>query len=136
VQRIHDLAEDIELMLPIRSVADAYWRRSLVARKPLQLQLRQPPFARQAVHDLHLRWLSGHGADEPFPPCLCFIDIPTDHERVQRERNALTFRHGEIGDRVKVLAARGTTIRNCKLSGAAMAQIPSSVWRTQGTIQP
>ena len=54
VEDVHDLAVDVELELLDGGVADADRLRSLVARKPRKLELRQPPLAGDAVHDLQL----------------------------------------------------------------------------------
>ena len=45
VQRVHDLAENIELELHVRRVADAHRLRILVSRQPRDLPFGQPPFA-------------------------------------------------------------------------------------------
>src|SRR5437762_594650 len=52
VERIHHLAVDVDLELLARGVPDPHGRRALVAGQPRQLELREPPLARDAVHDL------------------------------------------------------------------------------------
>ena len=65
---IHDLAKDIELQLGSGGIANSHRFGSLIARQPRDLPFRQAPLAQQAVHDLHLRRLAGHGAQQPRLP--------------------------------------------------------------------
>ncbi len=48
MQRVHHFAVDVELELADRVVADAHGLRALVARQPVDLQLRQAPLAGDA----------------------------------------------------------------------------------------
>ena len=68
VQGVHHLAEDVELELPVRGVADAHGTRALVAGQPRHLPLEQPALAAEAVHDLHLVGAAGGGAQQPVAP--------------------------------------------------------------------
>ena len=52
MQRVHDLAVDVELHLSVRGVADAHWIRRLIAGQPRNVPFAQQPFAGQPVHDL------------------------------------------------------------------------------------
>ena len=52
IERIQDLAVDVELQLAARGISDPNGTRSFVAVEPRELELRQPPFAGDAVHDL------------------------------------------------------------------------------------
>ena len=45
MQRVHHLAEDVELELAVRGVADAHRPRALVAGQPGHLPLEQPALA-------------------------------------------------------------------------------------------
>ena len=54
MQRVHHLAEHVELQLAVGGIADAHRRGAFVARQPRHLPLGQPPLAGDAVHDLHL----------------------------------------------------------------------------------
>ena len=63
-----DLAEDVELELLARFVADAHRLRVLVAGQPVELDLGEPPFAADAVHDLELAGVSGDGSLQPALP--------------------------------------------------------------------
>src|SRR5919204_1472941 len=52
VQRVQDLAVDVELELLHRGVPDPDRLRALIAREPGQLEIGEAPLARDAVHDL------------------------------------------------------------------------------------
>ncbi len=54
VERVDDLAVDVELALVGRAVADADRLRALVAGEPGKLELGESPLARDAVHDLEV----------------------------------------------------------------------------------
>ena len=54
VERLDDLAVDVELELVRRAVSDADRLRALVAAEPGKLELGQPPLACDAVHDLEV----------------------------------------------------------------------------------
>ena len=68
VQRVDDLAVDVELELLGGGVADAHRPRALVAGQPVDLPLGQPPLARDAVHDLQLVGIAGGGPQQPVAP--------------------------------------------------------------------
>src|SRR6476646_9533324 len=71
VQCVHDLAENIELKLTVRGIADAYGARILVSRQPGNLPFGQPPLAADAIYNLNLLWAAGCGAQQPVAPeCL------------------------------------------------------------------
>ena len=68
MQRVHQLAVDIELQLLVGGVADAHRPAVLVPGQPRQLVFGQPALAGDAVHDLHLRRMAGDGAQQPLAP--------------------------------------------------------------------
>ncbi len=85
-QRVHHLAEDVELQLRRGRVADPDRPRALVAGQPVELHLGQPPLARQAVHDLQVGGAPRGGAKEPRAPRLGFLDLSGVEQHEQRER--------------------------------------------------
>ena len=86
VEGVHHLAEDVELQLAVGGIADAHRLRALVARQPRQIDLRQPPLAGQAVHDLDLRGRAGGGAQQPVAPGAGLVVVAGVHQRQQRQR--------------------------------------------------
>ena len=80
------LAEDVELELPMRGIADANGPGALVARQPIQFEFLQAPFAGQAVHDVELRRRAGDSPQEPVLPGLGFVEIASLNQGVKRER--------------------------------------------------
>ncbi len=86
IQGVDELAIDVELALPGRTVAPAHGPAALVAGQPGDFQLRQPAIAGDAVHDLQLVGVPGHCAQQPLPPCLGFLAIPGVEQGVQRQR--------------------------------------------------
>ena len=61
VQRIHQLAEHVELELSVGAVADAHGRRPLVAGEPVGLPLHQVALTTESVHDLEVGRIAGDG---------------------------------------------------------------------------
>src|SRR5665811_13612 len=59
MQRIEQLAIDIELGLLVRGIADAHGRGLLVSWQPGKLDLVKPALAGDTVHDLHLLGAAG-----------------------------------------------------------------------------
>src|SRR5690606_10655111 len=68
VEGVHDLAEDVELLLGRGGVADPDRRRAGVAGEPLEGELRQAPLAGDSVHDLQLLGGAGDRAQPPLAP--------------------------------------------------------------------
>ena len=68
VHRVEDLAVDIKLKLLRRGVTEADGARPFVSRQPGKLHLGEPSLAGESVHDLDLRRLAGHRAEQPLPP--------------------------------------------------------------------
>ncbi len=85
VHRVEHLAEDVELHLVVRGVADANRSRFLVAGEPGDLELGQPAFAPDAVHDVELLRLSGGGAQQPLAPGGGLFLVAGIEEGVQGE---------------------------------------------------
>ncbi len=83
VQRRHDLAVDVELVLLGGGVADAHRGRVLVAGQPVRLPLVEASLARRPVHDLQLRDVARHGAQQPIPPGHRLGVVPAPHERLE-----------------------------------------------------
>ena len=85
VQRVDDLAVDVELALVRRAVADADRLRALVAAEPGKLELREPALAGDAVHDLEVLGRARDRAEEPVTPGACLLDVSGADEREQRQ---------------------------------------------------
>src|SRR6266700_5305577 len=86
VQRVHDLAENVDLQLSRGSVADPDRLRALVARKPGHLPFGKPFLAGKPVHDLNLRGTSRRRSQQPIAPGARFVVVSGIHESEQRER--------------------------------------------------
>jgi hypothetical protein len=86
VERVGDLAEDIDLLLPRGRVAYPYRPRALEARQPVELPLRQPALAGDPVHDLDVIRIAGHCPQKPRPPLVRFFEIAGLEERKQGQR--------------------------------------------------
>src|SRR5215470_4362640 len=69
-QRIHDLAENVDLQLLGRSIADAHRLCALITGEVGELPLIETPFAGETVHDLYLRRIAGHRTLQPTSPRL------------------------------------------------------------------
>ena len=69
VERVEDLAVNVELRLIDCGVADADRARSFISGQPWHLPLGQPPLAAQPVHDLQLIGAARYGAKQPIAPC-------------------------------------------------------------------
>ena len=87
VERVDDLAVDVELALVGRAVADADRLRALVAGEPGKLELGEPPLAGDAVHDLEVVRRARDRAEQPVAP---------------RRRPPPRSRHGRSASRVRV----------------------------------
>ena len=81
MERVHHLAEDVELELVDGGVADAHGFRVLIPAEPRRLALGQPSFARRPVHDLDIRRASGGGAEQPIAKRLRLFVISRVHQR-------------------------------------------------------
>ena len=81
-----DLPEDVELELLARFVADAHRLRVLVAGQPVELDLGEPPFAADAVHDLELAGVAGDGSLQPTLPGARFFAVAAQQQGLQGER--------------------------------------------------
>jgi len=88
--RIGDLAKHIDLKLLVCCVADPHRRGFLISGQPRHDQFRQPALAADAVHDLHLLWTAGDGADEPVAPVARFFVVSEMHECQKREGRVLS----------------------------------------------
>src|ERR1700738_5388027 len=84
VHRVHHLAVDVELQLARGGVADADRPRALVARQPIQLQLRQAALARQPIEDLELQGLACGRPLPPATPRARLVDVAGAEERGER----------------------------------------------------
>ena len=85
VQRVEDLAVDVQLELVDRGVADAHRPGVLVPWQPVERQLRKPPLAGGAVHGLQLRRITAGSAKEPVAPRGRLGEKATVDEREERE---------------------------------------------------
>ena len=68
MQRVHQLAIDIELELLVGGVADPYRRGCSRSRAATAIRIRSAALAGDAVHDLHFRRMTGDGAQQPLAP--------------------------------------------------------------------
>ena len=85
VQRVDHLAEDVELELSVRRVADADGTRALVAGEPGHFPLEEPTLAAEAVHDLRLVGAAGGGAQQPVAPGAGLVVVARVHQRDERQ---------------------------------------------------
>src|SRR5215218_7282167 len=86
MQRVHDLAEHVDLELPVRRVPDTYRSRAFVAGKPRRLPFEQATLATEAIHDLHLVRAARGGAQQPVAPRERLVVVASVHERDEGER--------------------------------------------------
>src|SRR5689334_8148032 len=68
MERVHDLAVNVELELVGCRVADSDGRGAFVAGQPVELELRQTTLSHDAVHDARLGRLTGDRAEQPLAP--------------------------------------------------------------------
>ena len=85
MHRVHHLAINVELQLFGCGVSDADRLGAFVAVEPWDFPLGQPTFPRDPVHDLHLRGIPRHGANQPRPPILRLLVVAAVHQRQKRE---------------------------------------------------
>ena len=85
VQRVHDLAEHIELKLPVRGIPDAYGRGAFVAGQPRDFVLRETSFTGQSVHDLQSR-CPRRRAQQPISPRARLFEVASIHECQKGQR--------------------------------------------------
>ena len=83
MQRVQQLAIDVELKLGVRGVADPDRTRALVSRQPRHLPLGEPPLSRQSVHDLHLLRGPGDSAQQPVSPAARLGGVARVEQRQQ-----------------------------------------------------
>ena len=86
MERVHHLAEYVELELVDGGVADAHGFRVLIPAEPRRLALGQPSFAGGPVHDLDIPRATGGGAEQPIAPCLRLVVISRVHQGEERQR--------------------------------------------------
>ena len=86
VDRVGELSVHVELQLSRGGVPDPYGGGALVPREPLELVLVEATFSRDAVHDLQVLGVAGHGSDHPVAPPRRLVDVPGGHQGVERER--------------------------------------------------
>src|SRR5262249_35853778 len=75
VERIADLAVNIELKLTMSGVAHAHGAAVFVTRQPIQLQLGQTLLTHDAVHGLKLMRLAGDRTQQPIAPLAGFLCV-------------------------------------------------------------
>ena len=73
--RVEHFAEHVELELLARRVADPHRLRALVAGQPVELHLREPALAADAVHDLEVAGMSGHRPLQPLLPRRGLLEV-------------------------------------------------------------
>ena len=86
VQRVDQLAINIELQLLVRRIADPHRAAVVIAGQPRDLTFGQPALAGEAVHDLHLRGVPRRRAQQPFAPGARLAAIAGAEQRVERQR--------------------------------------------------
>ncbi len=89
INRIHQLAVDVQLDLVERLIADTHRRRAAMPAQVRQLSFRQLLVAVDAIQDVDLDGLVAAVADPPSEPThvvVGFVDKTQAHERVDRER--------------------------------------------------
>lgn len=86
LERVHQLAIDVELELLVRGIADPHRLRSEIAGQPVDVPFRQPPLAENAIHDLHVRGTAGNGTLQPVAPGRRFFVEAGIHQGEQGER--------------------------------------------------
>ena len=85
LQGVHHLADHVELELRGSGVADADRPAALVARQPGDLPFGNAAFAGQAVEDLDLPRVAGHGPQQPVAPLAGFVVVSAADHGVERE---------------------------------------------------
>ncbi len=85
VKRVHDFAENVELELIRRRIADANGFRVLVAGKPGNDAFDEPALTRKAIDDLHLLGAARHRAAQPGAPLPRLVPVAGVHQRQERE---------------------------------------------------
>ncbi len=85
VESVDDLAVDVELTLVRCAVADANGLRAFVPGEPGQLELREPPLSRDAVHDLQILRRAGDRAEEPVAPVAGLLHVSSAYQSEERE---------------------------------------------------
>jgi len=86
VQRVHHLAEHVELQLTMRGIADAHRRGAFISGQPRHLPLGQAPLAGNAIHDLQLLGAARHRPQQPLAPLLRLVIEASIHELEQDHR--------------------------------------------------
>src|SRR5215471_815495 len=74
-QGVDDFAVGVKLPLIDGGVADPYRSGLLVARQPADIPFRQPAFATDAIHDLHIARVAGDRAAEPLAPAVSLVGV-------------------------------------------------------------
>src|SRR5579883_1328970 len=85
IERIHDLAIDVELQLVACSISDAHGNRTLIARQPGELEFMQPAFSGNPIKRLDLLRVSGNRTQKPVAPSLRLAEEAALDERIKRE---------------------------------------------------
>ena len=86
VQRVEDLAVDVELELRARRVADADGPRPLVALEPRELELRDPPLSGEPVQRLRPVGRACDRAEQPVAPRARLVLVSGADQREEGER--------------------------------------------------
>src|SRR5436309_2753096 len=85
VERVENLAVDVELDLIYRGVADADGAGPFIPGQPWYLPLGESTLAAQPIHDLQLIRAAGDRAKQPVAPSPRLVVVPGIHQREQRE---------------------------------------------------
>src|SRR6059058_4675451 len=85
MQRVCNLAIDVELQLAGRRVAQMHGLGAFVAGKPAESRLFDAPLAREAITDLELAGLASNRAQQPIAKSAGFFEISAVHQGIQSE---------------------------------------------------
>ena len=85
LQGVHHLADHVELELRGSGVADADRAALFIARQPGDLPFGNAAFAGQAIEDLDLPRVAGHGPQQPVAPLAGFVVVSAADHGVERE---------------------------------------------------
>ena len=138
MERIHHLAEHVELQLAVGGIADAHRLGAFVARQPGHLPFGQPPLAADPVHDLDLLRTAGHRAQQPLAPGLRLVVEAGIHQREQGQasrRAASRSDSPSCAPRPAAPAARSSARRRCRRSASRCSALSVISERTTASEQ-
>ena len=137
VESVEHFAVDVELQLLEGGVADPNRRGPLISRQPAGRVFGQPPFARNAVHDLQIGWAAGDSAAQPLAPRFGLGEESGFDQGVKRERRVTkpTKTIVPIARSTQLLGQRGCSCRD-NSAGLPMCQRFQRQQRSQDCVGP